>query len=142
MIAARGWPDREGRIGDVWVAEFAEGQGWPSQARGFAGYLNNQLTVVGGVFPIHQGLAEAWLLPHQRVEQAKLAFVRFVRELMPVLARDLALHRLQCLVTSADDKAIGFAQAVGFGKEFTMKQYGPEREDFDMMVWRHGTENA
>jgi hypothetical protein len=47
----------------------------------------------------------------------------------------MALHRMQCIVRSDDMKARGFAKLIGFAHESTLKRYGPNQEDHEMMVW-------
>lgn len=134
LQAIRAWSGEAGSLGGLWLDYFFD-SGRPASIRGYAGFLNGSLAVVGGVFPIHRGLGSAILIPSQTLNGAKLAFARFSRDVLPELYEEMGLHRMQCIVRAGDTKAIGFARIIGFAHEGRLKRYGPNQEDHDMMVW-------
>jgi hypothetical protein len=134
LKAVHAWSGEAGGLGGLWLDYFFA-SGRPASIRGYAGFLKGDLAVVGGVFPIHKGLGSAVMIPSPVVNGAKTAFVRFSRDTLFDIYDQMALHRMQCIVRSDDMKARGFAKLIGFVGEGTLKRYGPNQEDHEMMVW-------
>lgn len=91
-----------------------------------------EVVACGGVTMLWRDVAEAWMRTSPLVETHPVALVRTVRRFLGTVWRNLALKRLQCVVRSDYDRALRFAEHVGFRREAFLHRYGPDGADYIM----------
>lgn len=93
---------------------------------------DGDVVACGGVTLLWRDVAEAWMRTSPLVEAHPVALVRTVRRFLGTVWRNLALKRLQCVVRSDYDRALRFAEHVGFRREAILHRYGPDGADYIM----------
>ena len=100
----------------------------------WTGIANGKVVCCFGLRLLWRGVAEAWLLPGIGIERNPIAVLKNGRRLMQEAMYDLGVERLQIAVRAQNNTEINFAKALYFEVESTMKRYGPEGDDYFMMV--------
>jgi hypothetical protein len=100
----------------------------------WTGIANDKVVCCFGLRLLWRGVAEAWLLPGVGIERNPIAVLKNGRRLMQEAMYDLGVERLQITVKVSNNTNVNFAKALYFEVESTMKRYGPEGDDYFMMV--------
>lgn len=100
--------------------------------RAFTLIDNGHLVVSGGIFPVWDGLGEAWLIPSDQVANYKIKMIRTLRQHIDLITEEDGLRRLQATVRDDFDIAKKFIEFLGFKREGLMKNYGPDGTDHIM----------
>ena len=100
--------------------------------RAFTLIDNGHLVVAGGIFPIWNGMGEAWLIPSDNIPKYKLKIIKTLRNHIDTITAEDDLHRLQATVRDDFDIAKRFIEFLGFEREGTLKNYGPDKTDHIM----------
>tara|TARA_B100000470_G_scaffold200007_1_gene171383 strand:- start:172 stop:639 length:468 start_codon:yes stop_codon:yes gene_type:complete len=90
---------------------------------------NGYLLGAGGIFPIWDGLGEAWVLPSTTVQNHKRMFVKLIRENMERMGDEFAFRRIQATARADAPKARRFLEFLGFEREGLLRAYGPDGAD-------------
>ena len=98
----------------------------------YYGLVDDKIIFVCGHTVPWPGMAEAWLLPFDGFENY-LDAPRKIGRLNDVLSVMNGLHRLQACIDATIPKNIRFMEYLGFKKEATLANYGPQGQDFVMM---------
>ena len=78
------------------------------------------------------GVIEVWMLPGKLAIEHGTILTRAARRLFVKLGPHLNLRRLQIVVDVNREKAVEWADFLGFKREGVMKRYGPEGHDYYM----------
>jgi|SaaInlV_125m_DNA_1040241.scaffolds.fasta_scaffold130631_2 hypothetical protein len=87
-----------------------------------------------GLRPYWKGVGEVWLLPGKNIRQNPIAVVKECRGFLDEVMYEYDLKRLQIAVSVANKPAYKFAKTLYFNEESLMERFGPEGEDYYMMV--------
>jgi RimJ/RimL family protein N-acetyltransferase len=90
---------------------------------------NGHLLGSGGIFPIWDGLGEAWVIPSELVQKHKKMFVKLIRENMARMTDEFQFRRLQATARADAPKSRRFLEFLGFEREGLLKAYGPDGAD-------------
>lgn len=92
---------------------------------------NQVIAVVGGIV-IWPGVCEMWTVTSPLVSLSPLGFHREIRKIIDFYVREKKLHRIHATVKCAFKAGLSWVEALGFVREGTLKQYGPEGADYYM----------
>ena len=112
------------------VREWLERMARPDRA--FSMIDSGHLIVAGGIYPVWDGLGEAWMIPSDKIEEYKLSIVRHLRRHIDKIVDEDGLRRLQAAVRSDFPAAHRFIEFLGFRREGLMRSYGPGGDDYFM----------
>ena len=87
-----------------------------------------------GVYELWGGVAEGWMVPSNRIEINPIVLARRSRPIWLHIGPAMQLRRLQFMVRSSHLHATRFAEFLYFNKEATLKEYGPEGDDYHIYV--------
>lgn len=90
---------------------------------------NGHLLGAGGIFPIWDGVGEAWVLPAALVQKHKRMFVKLIRENMAQMTNEFNFRRVQATARADAPKARRFLEFLGFEREGFLRAYGPDGAD-------------
>jgi len=93
---------------------------------------DDKILCCGGVCFYREGFGEAWILCSHGVEDHPLITVRAVKNVIEDIMKFCQVHRVQATVRCDWDRAQKFIEFLGFQKEGTLRQYGPDRSDYYM----------
>jgi hypothetical protein len=91
------------------------------------------IAVVGVVF-IWNGVGEMWSIFDNQARDIPSTMLRAAIDFSDIAMRYLYLHRLQITVRTDDNRAIRYAQAIGFNTECVMQKFGPDQIDYLLMT--------
>lgn len=94
---------------------------------------NRPVAIVGIVF-IWQGVGEMWSIFDNQAREYPTTMMRVGLDFSDIAMRYLHLHRLQITVRTDDNRAIRFAEAIGFKTECVMQKFGPDGVDYLLMA--------
>ena len=77
-------------------------------------------------------MGEAWLIPSDNIPKYKLKIIRTLKNHIDKITAEDDLHRLQATVRDDFDIAKRFIEFLGFEREGTLKNYGPDKTDHIM----------
>jgi hypothetical protein len=97
-------------------------------------FMYNRPIAVFGVVHIWNGVGEMWSLFDNAAREYRATMLRGGRTFTDIAMRYLHLHRLQITVRTDDDRAMRYAQAIGFETESTMTKFGPDKVDYLLMT--------
>tara|TARA_E500000081_G_C6123706_1_gene349552 strand:+ start:449 stop:898 length:450 start_codon:yes stop_codon:yes gene_type:complete len=95
----------------------------------FTGLLNNQPIAAGGICYLWDGVAEGWVLASRDIFKYPIFCAKTIKRRTDLLAINNKINRIQTAVKSDCDRAIRFAEWLGFKREGLMKKYGPGGTD-------------
>lgn len=105
-------------------------------ASGFAitAHLNGQPVACFGCTILWDGVGEMWSVIGDKARTHPIATTKIGIAFTDICKLSLTLHRLQITVKTSDKRAMNWARAIGFISECTMKQYGTDKLDYDLMA--------
>ncbi len=89
-----------------------------------------------GYSEIWDGVGLAWAVMGEEMPKYGLRTALAIRRIVDRIPKSLGAHRVEFRIRSGDQGLLCWAQALGFEKESTLKRYGPDKSDYDLMV-RH-----
>lgn len=92
----------------------------------------NQPLFCAGLYLVRPGVAELWWRGHPDVVRHPIEVVRTSKWYLEKGAAALKIWRAQAAVNAEWPAACRFAEICGLEREGTMRQFGPNREDFYM----------
>ena len=96
-------------------------------------YHGEPIAVVGVVY-FWNGVGELWSLFDEKSRSLPATMLRTGKSYCDIATRYLRLHRLQITVRTDDNRAIRYAEHLGFKTESVMKNYGPDKVDYLLMT--------
>ena len=87
-----------------------------------------------GFYELWGGVAEGWMVPSNRIERNPIVIGKAGRAVFYHIGPAMQLRRLQFTVRSSHLQAVRFAEFVKFKREATLKEYGPEGDDYHIYV--------
>jgi len=88
---------------------------------------------VWGAVEIWSGVQEAWFMLEEATRRYAIAMTKTAKKFIDLKFQDDSLHRLQITVRCDDNRAVKWAECLGFQTEGVMKKYGPDGADFYIM---------
>ena len=117
------------------VPGFAESLGAQAQDNpAFTLFYNDKPFLSFGFYEIWPGVAEGWMVPSNRIERNPIVIGKAGRAVFYHIGPSMQLRRLQFMVRSSHLQAVRFAEFVKFRREATLKEYGPEGDDYHIFV--------
>lgn len=97
---------------------------------------NGSPLAMGGVTVPWTGVGICWLNVFPGAKGSALRLMRILFDELCAAQEEFKLHRIHAEVRAEDYTAVKFARLLGFGREFTMEKYGPDKSDYHMMTWQ------
>ena len=95
----------------------------------FTGVLNGKIIACGGIYPIWDGVGEAWFLGTDMVNEKPISVTRTVKNYLDVLMSDNNLHRVQAHIRHDWDRANRWIAFLGMQKEGVVRKFSPDGRD-------------
>lgn len=83
-----------------------------------------------GVFVVHPGLGEAWVLQGALVHRHATWFHRTIKRVLLDIARQFELHRVQAHVDTYFEDGQRWMRLLGFHAEGVLEKFGPDKHDY------------
>ena len=119
----------------AWLSNPA--QVFDAQARAGLAYtllIDGRVAACGGITQLWPGLGEAWSVISPIAKHHPMPLTRLVKRQIDSVALALALHRVQCVCKTADQRATRWAECLGFVREGTLRAYGQDGSDHDIFA--------
>lgn len=97
-------------------------------------FINRRVACIGGTVLRWSGFGESWLVPSPLARTMPIAMVKIVREGIAYTMQSHQLRRLQAHVKTSDKRAVRFAQFLGYAREGTLRHYGADGSDYEVMA--------
>jgi hypothetical protein len=97
----------------------------------FTGIDNGHLIGAAGIFPLWQGVGEAWFLGASRVGRHQFRVARLVREKLNEIAEEQGMWRVQAAMRSDWPELKRWARFLGMKHEGHMPMYGANKLDYE-----------
>lgn len=95
---------------------------------------NGHLIFSCGIYPIWDGLGEAWFLPSQDLGKHKFRTIKILLDRIDFIADKFQMKRIQATADCEIPRDRKFLELVGFEVEARMKRYGVNGNDFYLMT--------
>ena len=99
---------------------------------------NGYLVAAAGIFPLWEGVGEAWFLGASRVGRHQFRIAKLVREGLLRIAEEQGLWRVQAAMRSDWPELARWARFLGMKHEGTMRCYGANKLDYERWAWLDG----
>lgn len=96
----------------------------------FTGFDDGKPVGYGGIIKMWPGVGEIWIMSSDFFDCKPVATARLLHNCFNALTKGLKLHRVQASVLSTHDTGKRLAEWVGMEQESTLKQFGPDKEDY------------
>ena len=96
---------------------------------GFSLVTNGHLVFSAGVYPVWNGLGEAWVIPSDLVKPYRKQVVKYSRRYLQMLVEKNGYRRVQSTVRADFDVGQRFMEFFGFKREAFLESYGPDGAD-------------
>jgi hypothetical protein len=104
----------------------------------FTGVDNGYIIGAAGIYPLWQGVGEAWFIGADRATKNKTAVARAVRDGLYAIAADKKLRRVQAAMRSDWPHLARWARYLGMSHEGSMRLYGADGSDYERWAWIDG----
>lgn len=94
---------------------------------------HNDVIAIFGVVLIWKGLGEAWSTFDEKARRYPIGMTKGALTFFDICEILFSLHRLQITVLSTDNRALRWANTIGFVQEGLLTQYSEDKKDFYMM---------
>ena len=91
---------------------------------------NNKPVAAFGIFPLWDGVGEAWMIPSKYHLEKPISLARHLKKGFFEIAENMKLRRAQAAVKDSYDMGSKLLKFVGFEFEGDMPQYGPDGNDY------------
>lgn len=92
----------------------------------FTGLVNGTVVGCGGIYPVWEGVGEAWFLGSHLVHKHKAAVTRAVRQHLVGIMEEHNLHRVQAHVMEDWPGARRWIKFLGMEEEGVLRKFSPE----------------
>ena len=89
-----------------------------------------KVIVMFGLYPLWKGVAEAWMLPTEHLNDSKLIFHKASLRFFEYASEKLKLKRVQTYVCTTNYRAIKWMEMCYFDREGLLKKFGPDQNDY------------
>ena len=96
----------------------------------FSGLKEGSVLGCGGVFPLCEGVGEAWAVFSKMPPKSGRECLFEIKRRLPGFMADVGLHRLQATVLVKHKDAIRMVRVIGFEFEGLMKAHDSEKNDY------------
>jgi hypothetical protein len=97
-------------------------------------HLNGQPVACFGCTKLWDGVGEMWSIIGDQARKHPIAMTKIGITFADICEIAMGLHRLQITVKTSDKRAMSWAKAIGFISECTMKRYGTDKLDYNLMA--------
>lgn len=108
---------------DLHLQILLTGEAWTGTADG-------EIIACGGVIPVWPGLAEVWIAVSPLAKEHVSFLFRQSKRFLDLITDHYSLRRLQTNVQADLPEAVRFVEHLGFVREATLSDYGPNGETF------------
>ena len=104
----------------------------------FTGIDNGYLVACAGIYPIWEGVGEAWLLGANRLGKHKTRVAKEGRKGLHRVAEDNGLWRVQAVLRRDWPELARWARFLGMEHEGTMRKFGADGFDYERYakIWQ------
>jgi hypothetical protein len=92
----------------------------------FSGFVNGQVIACGGIYPVWDGVGEAWFLGSQLIHKHKAAVTKAVKRHLVGIMEEYKLHRVQAHVMEDWPGARRWISFLGMQEEGVLRKFSPE----------------
>lgn len=100
-----------------------EGLSWSAE-------IDGKVVASAGLVPLWPGVAEAWMIPSDKVDRHRIKVARQIRVMFEDVMRRRGIYRAQANLHHNFEKAIRLAEWLGFENEGLMRRFGVEGGDY------------
>ena len=100
------------------------------QGMSWSAEIDGQIVVSAGLVPLWPGVAEAWMIPSEGVDQHRIAVARKLRKMLHGVMLQRGIYRAQANIHHNFERAIRLAEWLGFSNEGRMRRFGIEGADY------------
>jgi hypothetical protein len=97
--------------------------------------VDDEISGIFGIVKRWEGVGDVFLSRTPLFEQAGFRVARRIKKMLGAVQISGDYHRIQTVSMIGDDIAERWLKFLGLRKESTMKQYGPNQEDFWSWSW-------
>ena len=95
----------------------------------FTGVLNGQIIACGGIYPIWDGVGDAWFIGTNMVFNHPIKVTKIVKKYLIELMSGNNFHRVQAYVRHDWEDAQRWIEVLGMQKEGIVRKYSPDGRD-------------
>jgi RimJ/RimL family protein N-acetyltransferase len=99
----------------------------------FSWYEDKKILGICGMAPLWTGVGEAYMFLSPEFKKRKIRCIKDIKKYLELMTKQFKFHRINAYVIKDFEKALRFAEFLGFEKEAELKQYGPNKEDYYLM---------
>lgn len=96
--------------------------------------LENQPVACVGIVIVSQGVGHAWSYMTNGLRDYKIELVKLLRREIPVVMKNIGIHRLQVTIQAHMHRNIRFAELLGFQEEGILRAAAPNKADLRIMA--------
>lgn len=97
--------------------------------------LDSPIAVIGAQ-PVWPGVWNVFMFATDEFDKIAFPLTKFVRRTIIPSLREAGAHRAECRSAMSHTKAHRWLEALGATREGVMREYGSNKEDFALYVWR------
>ena len=112
----------------VEISQFVEGMVVPEMS--FTGVTENLVIAAGGIYPIWDGVGEAWFIGSHYLKDNPLGAVRALKRHLHRIMIDHKFHRIQAVTLKSFQNANRWMQFLEMKEEGMMEKFCPAGRDF------------
>ena len=113
---------------EIEVSQFVEGMVVPEMS--FTAVTENLVLAAGGVYPIWDGVGEAWFISGENLKDNSIAIVRQVKKHLNSIMKQHNFHRIQAVTEERFINSKRWMGFLGMEQEGLMKKYCPYGRNF------------
>jgi len=96
----------------------------------FTGVTENTIVAAGGIYPIWDGVGEAWFLGSSNLKHNPLSAVRALKKHLNIIMKKHNFHRIQAMTEERFVNSKRWMGFLGMEEEGLMKKYCPNGRNF------------
>ena len=96
----------------------------------WTGIVGTEIIAAGGIAPIWEGVACAWLLSTPLVDKYKLFLHKTVKNAIKLVTEAKALHRIETAILTDHLVSQKWAECLGFKNEGIMRKFDAKKNDY------------
>ena len=95
----------------------------------FTGIINEEIVACGGIYPMWDGVGEAWFIGSKLVYKHPILITKTIRQYLNKLMNIKNFHRVQAYVKQDWEQAKRWIELVGMQKEGMVRKFSPDGRD-------------
>lgn len=96
--------------------------------------LEHQPVACVGIVIVSQGVGHAWSYMTSGLGECKIELIKLIRREIPIIMRNVGIHRLQVTIQAHMYNNVRFAELLGFREEGILRAAAPNKVDLRMMA--------